>query len=160
MLEEAAIEDPILKQEAAAQRHYRAIVDTIINLKCPHCSNMFIDFSDCYSVRCHSDDNAGCKLYFCGWCLEKCYSSDQCKGHARQCSYNPHKGRINGGRGEKLVKNGTSIPLSEFNIVHGRRQKPLILQYLKDEITNEELRKDVKVLLQLELDDKGVDLDN
>jgi hypothetical protein len=43
------------------------IVDEILTLRCPRCSQAFLDFEGCFALRCHS-----CQCGFCGWCLQDC----------------------------------------------------------------------------------------
>ncbi len=42
----------------------RDIETNILNLRCPKCNLVFIDFIGCFSIRCH------CGVDFCGWCVK------------------------------------------------------------------------------------------
>jgi hypothetical protein len=43
------------------------VVDEILTLRCPRCSQAFLDFSGCFALKCDV-----CSCGFCGWCLQDC----------------------------------------------------------------------------------------
>jgi hypothetical protein len=63
-------------------------------LKTPCCGIVFVDFQDCFALRCH-----GCDKYFCAWCMDPdsvFTSSDAAHNHVRICDDNPHPGAVYG----------------------------------------------------------------
>jgi hypothetical protein len=113
-------------------------------MSCPHCSGAFLDFEGCLAVECK------CGLFFCGLCLEPSVCHDLSHTHVKQCKENLHPNSLYFGRGKAL---------QEFNYVHGKRQKRLILLYLENKIPNKEERKEVKMLLKVDLEGK-INLDD
>ena len=53
-------------------------------LKCPRCSQAFIDFTGCMALTC---SQPGCGCGFCGWCLADCGSDAY--AHVRTCKARP-----------------------------------------------------------------------
>lgn len=49
-------------------RHRLEVAD-ILTLKCPRCSQAFLDFDNCFALTC---SRPTCNAAFCGWCLEDC----------------------------------------------------------------------------------------
>ena len=43
------------------------VTETILNCCCPRCNQVFLDFSDCFAVKC-----SRCPCGFCAWCLADC----------------------------------------------------------------------------------------
>ena len=58
--------------------------EEILMLKCPRCSQAFIDFTGCMALTC---SQAGCGCGFCGWCLADCGSDAH--AHVRTCKARP-----------------------------------------------------------------------
>lgn len=61
------------------------IVEEVLNLKCPNCRLVFVDYDGCHAVRCESRANSqyGCKSYFCPICLQVFADSGATHNHIR-----------------------------------------------------------------------------
>ena len=66
--------------ESAVDRHARHIEETILNLTCPRCGQVFGDFDGCTALRC---SRAGCRCAFCAYCQRDC--GEDAHAHARIC---------------------------------------------------------------------------
>eukprot|EP01043_Picozoa_sp_COSAG02_P017655 COSAG02_NODE_804_length_16991_cov_2.687840_5_plen_2135_part_01 len=71
------------------------IVENILTLKCPRCSQAFVDFSGCFALTC---SRAGCGCGFCAYCLMDC--GGDAHAHVLQCDLNPNKGSYGGGQAQ------------------------------------------------------------
>merc|ERR1712218_320546 len=76
----------------------RRDIESILNLKCPKCKAVFLDFEGCMSVRC---GRIGCGISFCGWCQKDC--GNNAHAHAAECNAPAEAGEIGGLYGEKDV---------------------------------------------------------
>ena len=103
------------------------IVEEILNLKCPRCHAVFIDFSGCFALKC-----ASCPCSFCAWCLADC-GSDAHAHVAQQCSHKPSGAQKYHGS------------FAEFEAQNLRRRKRMLDAYLADR--EPDLRR--KVLLSM-----------
>jgi serine/threonine protein kinase len=153
----SGIEDPVLRLKASAGLHREVICESILTLHCPWCNVAWFDFSSCFAVQHKFYDpttskSGGCGKYFCGWCMEKCDSDQQCHDHVHDCVQSAAPLRHNVRGEERRFKS--------VNAVHEKRQKRLILQYLQDNVPNEEERKEVQMLLKVDLEGKDIDLEN
>eukprot|EP00811_Abedinium_folium_P012236 NODE_21343_length_758_cov_4.706815.p2 GENE.NODE_21343_length_758_cov_4.706815~~NODE_21343_length_758_cov_4.706815.p2 ORF type:complete len:106 (+),score=23.77 NODE_21343_length_758_cov_4.706815:3-320(+) len=68
--------------EAARQveRAVAHVIENILTLRCPSCSQAFVDFNGCFALVC-----ARCGGHFCGWCLKPCLTADTTHNHVRRC---------------------------------------------------------------------------
>jgi hypothetical protein len=91
----------------------------LLELKCPHCSAVFLDFTGCCAVTCKSvdDPNFGCGRFFCGWCLEPHLSDELTHAHVQQCAYSPNGGSYFG-------------RMDQFEAVQRTRRQKLVRQYI------------------------------
>eukprot|EP00475_Leptophrys_vorax_P032272 TRINITY_DN4964_c0_g1_i5.p1 TRINITY_DN4964_c0_g1~~TRINITY_DN4964_c0_g1_i5.p1 ORF type:complete len:333 (+),score=72.19 TRINITY_DN4964_c0_g1_i5:831-1829(+) len=67
--------------EREAECIKREIVDKIMNLCCPRCGQVFIDFDGCCALTC-----SRCSCGFCAWCLTDCGSDAH--SHVAGCAHN------------------------------------------------------------------------
>jgi hypothetical protein len=74
------------EQELLLSRQH--IVDRILTLACPRCSQVFVDFEGCFALAC---SRAGCNCKFCAYCLTDC--GQDAHPHVRQCEHNIAPGR-------------------------------------------------------------------
>lgn len=58
----------------------RYIIENILNCSCPRCHQVFLDFSDCFALKC-----SRCPCGFCAWCLLDC--GDDAHEHVKNCPY-------------------------------------------------------------------------
>ena len=148
-LREAHIEDKGARMKAATERHRQKIIEDILTLRCPHCNLVIIDFNGCFAVQ-HSEGEQGrykqgCGLYFCGWCLEKCRTNDDCHNHVKACQHNLHPGSYYG-------------TIDEFNRVHAQRRRALVLTYLQNIVVDVQEREEIKRALRRDLNDLGINI--
>ena len=47
----------------------RRQVELLLELRCPRCAAVFVDFDGCTALTCN---RAGCGCAFCAWCLKDC----------------------------------------------------------------------------------------
>lgn len=94
----------------------RKKVIAILELRCPHCQTVFVDFAGCMALTCkdYSGRNPafGCGKHFCGWCLQAC--EGDAHAHVRSCKFSRRRGAAFAGpnqfqdaqrvRRQKLVK--------------------------------------------------------
>jgi hypothetical protein len=86
----AAVEEKRLAQLTVLQREAddgkRHVVEEILTLKCPRCTQAFTDFHGCFALIC---SRPNCKCTFCGWCLADCgvdpRHSASCHRHVANC---------------------------------------------------------------------------
>eukprot|EP00475_Leptophrys_vorax_P012647 TRINITY_DN19042_c0_g1_i1.p1 TRINITY_DN19042_c0_g1~~TRINITY_DN19042_c0_g1_i1.p1 ORF type:complete len:472 (-),score=103.01 TRINITY_DN19042_c0_g1_i1:31-1338(-) len=64
----------------------RDIVENILNLRCPRCTQVFLDFNGCFALTC-----GRCRCGFCAWCLQDC--GNDAHAHVRTCPQNRMPGR-------------------------------------------------------------------
>ena len=147
-LREAHIEDKGARMKAATERHRQKIIEDILTLRCPHCNLVIIDFDGCFAVQHSEGDHGrykqGCGLYFCGWCLEKCGTNDDCHNHVNACQHNLHPGSYYGTN-------------DEFSRVHNQRRRALVLTYLQNVVDVQE-REEIKRVLRRDLNDLGINI--
>ena len=76
----------LTEHQRTVLHHSQQIVENILNLKCPKCQWVFVDFTGCFALTC---SNASCKCHFCGWCLKDCGSDQDTHRHVATCKKNP-----------------------------------------------------------------------
>ncbi|KAJ3323819.1 hypothetical protein HDV06_001189 [Boothiomyces sp. JEL0866] len=59
----------------------RTRLEEALNLTCPWCQPVFLDYDGCDAVLCSK-----CRKYFCGLCMNACANSSQAHTHAAVCS--------------------------------------------------------------------------
>jgi hypothetical protein len=73
----------VLKLSSEEQRAliiYKDIVENILNLRCPRCKSVFIDFDGCMALTC---TYRNCGAGICGYCLVDC--GYDAHAHVNQC---------------------------------------------------------------------------
>lgn len=80
------------------ERHRQYIVNRILTLACPRCSQAFVDFTGCFALTCASQR---CGATFCAYCLLDCGSDAH--AHVESCAYNKGRGDLYG-RFEEFVE--------------------------------------------------------
>ena len=101
------------EQQREVLSAHRHITENIINLKCPRCKAVFVDFEGCFAVKCSS-----CPCGFCAWCFADCGSDAH--PHVMQC---PHKPPGNSSR----TYYGTA---AEFEAQNLRRRKKMLCEFV------------------------------
>jgi hypothetical protein len=96
-------------------------IESLLNLRCPRCASVFLDFSGCAAVTC---SNSACNAAFCAICLKDC--GGDAHGHVKECSQNPSRG-------------GYFITADQFKMIHTDRRRLEVMRYI-DGISEKELR--------------------
>ena len=73
--------------------HRMHIVESILTLQCPNCTQAFVDFAACCALTC-----ARCNTNFCAFCLKQSSPKKKCHEHVTQCQYNPNPGTTLNGK--------------------------------------------------------------
>ncbi len=114
--------------KAVANLHRHRIGDSILTAKCPHCSLTFVDWSQCFAVKCEIEvgrgETVGCRNYFCGWCMEGFKDGSECHSHVKTCKRSLNPGSFFG-------RNSAS-PITEFNDAQAGIRKQKIEKYIID----------------------------
>ena len=88
------------KRRRNVERHVLRIREDILNTHCPHCDLVFSEWTGCMAVQHHCEDQRGveygCMKFFCGWCLMRCTSNNQCHEHVKSCRMNKNPGSYYG----------------------------------------------------------------
>ena len=112
------------------------ITENIINLKCPGCSRVFLDFTGCFALKC-----AFCPCRFCAWCLQDC-GADAHDHVLRECAKKPTA---------NASYYGTKQQFETQNL--GRRKR-MLCDYLGD--LAPQLRSSVLLTMTIDLHDVGL----
>ena len=65
----------------------RIRIESMLNLSCPRCGAVFLDFSGSMALTCSA---AGCGCGFCAWCLQDCGNEKDAHHHvANECRAKP-----------------------------------------------------------------------
>ena len=122
-------------EEREAHLLIRKIRNEILNLRCPACGAVFIDFDGCWALTCSVNT---CRRAFCAWCLADC-GKDAHK-HVAACPEG--NGQYSGGDSRA------------FNAHHNKRRASKIQALLKEE--SKAMQKKVLDALKVELKDLGI----
>lgn len=105
-------------EDAAVRRHVQCIREQHLNLRCPKCALVFVDFDfdSCAALTCA---NPQCGCGFCAYCLADCGSDAH--AHVAKCDKNANKPYF-------------YVTKEQFLEVHKQRRETLIYQYLRGEV--------------------------
>lgn len=117
---------------ALARRH---IVGELLTLKCPRCSQAFLDFSGCFALTCSK-----CGCGFCGWCLKDC--GKDAHTHVARCSQSLEPGQV-------------FATEDKFTQAQSLRREQEVKEYICSQVETD-LRADVYRACQQELRDLGI----
>ncbi|KAE9346698.1 hypothetical protein PR003_g7293 [Phytophthora rubi] len=103
-------------EDLAVRRHVNKVHSDILNLKCPKCELVFVDFDfdSCAALTCA---NPVCKGGFCAYCLEDC--GDDAHQHVSKCSLNPNKPYY-------------YVTGEQFILVHKERRQKSVEAYIRN----------------------------
>jgi hypothetical protein len=130
-LREQVLTDQRERASAACERHRKRIIETVLNIGCPHCGLVFEAFNGCYAVDHIGLDERGlptalansyCSRSFCGWCLAKFNDSHSCHEHVKVCPHSLHPGSYYG-----------TFP-EDFDHVHGANRKRRVQTYIAEKV--------------------------
>jgi hypothetical protein len=113
------------REEQKAEMIKLEIINDILNLRCPNCKMVFVDYDGCCALTCNI-----CRCGFCAYCLKNC--GEDAHAHVPQCG--------------KMF-----MTMDEFIEHHRNRRTNLIKDKLNGE--NVEIKLRVKHLLTKELTD-------
>ena len=111
------------------------IVENTLNLRCPRCKKVFVDFDGCFALTCSQN---ACRAGICAWCLKDC--GGDAHGHVPACRE---------GRGLFATK-------EVFNNHHRQRKERLVRELVQREPV--EVQRHVRRLLEKDLRDLGINL--
>jgi Ran GTPase-activating protein (RanGAP) involved in mRNA processing and transport len=117
------------------KRHTDAIVERFVNISCPRCRAVFIDFTGCTALTCGV---TRCKAAFCAWCLTDC--GDDAHQHVPRCPENASRAD------EHADPFFTSF--DRWQTAMADRTRRLVKQYLEEDIHDTKVRKKVVERLQ------------
>ena len=113
------------------------IVENTLNLRCPRCRKVFVDFEGCFALTCSQNT---CRAGICAWCLKDCGADAH--AHVAQCP----EGRGQGYFGQKAA----------FDEHHRQRKQRLVRELVRNEPA--EVQQHVRRLLEKDLRDLGITL--
>jgi hypothetical protein len=91
------------------------IINEILNLQCPKCKMVFVDYTGCNALSC---GNRNCNASFCAWCLGSYPDSHATHQHVLVCNENKNPGSYFSTEGQFLAH-------------HKERKRKLIIARLK-----------------------------
>jgi hypothetical protein len=103
-----------LSRAESIAAHRRHVCEQLLCLRCPQCSCVFVDFSDCFALAC-----SRCSTRFCAWCLVNCGDSNAAHRHVASCALNTTQPR------------GVFGSASQFEMCHRERRTRLVREYLR-----------------------------
>lgn len=96
-------ENPDQRVKLVAQQKANEARNNALDLRCPHCRMVYIDFTGCVALQCE-----GCRGHFCGFCHKACKDSRGAHDHVRECPFN--------------TTDNSSYYASEVEIKHAQRR--------------------------------------
>ena len=136
------------EQERKVHQARLHVTENILNCSCPRCGQVFVDFTNCFALKC-----ARCPCAFCAWCLEDC--GDDAHDHVANCPHNTTQAqRINvDGDGVDLPRHYGSE--EQFQVAQAVRRQRQLRQYL--DLLDDNTRRAVLRALETELRNVGLD---
>lgn len=122
-------------REAPNQLVRLKILDDL-NLCCPRCKKIFLDFDGCFALACT------CGAAFCGFCLQDC--GEDAHPHVRKCELNP-------------VPNEYFHSFAVFEQCHRKPRKQKTIANLMA-ITDTKIRSNVLKAIQRDLEDLQISI--
>lgn len=116
--------------DGAAKRHTDAIVERFVNISCPRCRAVFVDFEGCTALTCSV---SSCKAALCAWCLADC--GKDAHQHVPQCAANPAR--------TDPSADHFYTTANRWNAAMAERAERLVHEYLDDEVLDASLRQQV-----------------
>ena len=117
--------------DGEVKRHADAIIERFINISCPACRAVFVDFTGCTALTCGVST---CKTTFCAWCLADC--GVDAHPHVLQCRENP------------VRTDPTADPLfttlDKWKAAMAERSGRLVRKYLEESIHESSVRSKVE----------------
>mmetsp|Transcript_46753 Transcript_46753/g.92313 ORF Transcript_46753/g.92313 Transcript_46753/m.92313 type:complete len:408 (-) Transcript_46753:124-1347(-) len=137
-------------REDGAQRKVREIGEDILNLKCPRCSQVFLDYEGCAALKC-----SRCHCAFCAYCLRDC--GRDAHGHVPDCTVAIEIGNRVDFRFGMFPDPPDSTHRSQWNLFLKERQKDRVREAVSG--LGDEDRSEVMRQLQPLLKERGIQLE-
>uniref|UniRef100_A0A7S2GYV6 RING-type domain-containing protein n=1 Tax=Haptolina brevifila TaxID=156173 RepID=A0A7S2GYV6_9EUKA len=118
------------------QQAKRHVIERILNLSCPRCTQAFVDFEGCAALQC-----GRCAAGFCAFCLSDCGSDAH--SHVVHCKHAPR------------TLQDVFVSKEGFELAQHDRRKRMLAEYLKP--LPQEVRTSVLHECRVELRDLGLD---
>jgi hypothetical protein len=112
------------------KRHTDTIIERFINISCPRCSAVFVDFDGCTALTCGVPT---CNAGVCAGCLMDC--GQDAHQHVPRCPNNP-------------ARTDLFTTLDRWKAAMAERTKRLVKQYLEEDIHEKSVRRKVVERLQ------------
>jgi hypothetical protein len=112
----------------------REICEEILNVRCPRCKIVFVDFDGCFALTC---GNNTCRAGFCAWCQQDCGSDAH--GHVPHCP-----------EGNRNVYGDIAALKPTWNRIRVRKIRALLLNKAPA------IRKEVLERIEKEVEDLGI----
>ena len=135
-----ASEDARMRVEV--MQHTKDIEETILNLACPRCHQVFVDFAGCAALTCSRE---GCGCGFCALCLEDC--GGDAHAHVAKCEYRPRR-----------MNNVYFTNANDFKGVQRARRERMLRSYFATKV-KKTLHKSLYEELRKQLQDLGIEPD-
>ena len=115
----------------------------MLNVRCPHCEKVFVDFDACCAVKC------SCNVHFCAWCLDfNSFNQDETHEHVKHCSESLKQGHYYGTKeqitsvwnkikAKKIVKQLNKLDDEKLTVYDGIKNELNGLNILYNSITKE-----------------------
>ena len=113
--------DEALKLKLAIEKKQKHVEEHIMNLSCPRCSQVFLDYTGCAALVC---GNKRCACRFCAFCLKDC--GQDAHAHVTTCRYRP-----------KDMRNPYFTQEGQFETVQRERRQRLVIEYFQTVPENE-----------------------
>ena len=107
--------DEELRLKLAVEKRKRHVEEKLMNLACPRCSQVFVDYTGCAALVC---GNSRCGCRFCAFCLKDC--GRDAHGHVATCRHRP-----------KDMRDTYFTREGQFDTLQRERRQRLIVEYFQ-----------------------------
>lgn len=122
--------------ERKAHQLRSSIINDVLNIRCPRCKIVFVDFEGCFALTCNN-----CRCGFCAWCLVDCGADAH--AHVHGCREGNNRGY-----------HGTA---QEFQEHHRKKRESSVNALFKGE--PKEVQVMLRKILATDLEDLGISFD-
>ena len=129
----------VRSDRVAARKHRLYIIENFMNLHCPRCHGVILDFNGCFALYCA---NPRCEAAFCGWCLKDC--GMDAHDHVLECP---------DGNGEHFAS------ISSFYFTHNVKRVSKIRKYIDSSVAVRHRNLVLKFITK-DLNDVGIDVND
>ena len=118
-------------------------IDDVLNLRCPRCKSVFVEYSGCDAVQCA---RPGCGCHFCGLCLADCDTSKKAHAHVRAANHHRDNSGVYGGD-------------AKFRRFHANRRLSGLVDNLSSLVAPDDFKARVVDSLEVDLLGLGINVD-